>query len=157
MTTVEILEIEFESIRLDLIKKHDELGMRSSGQWADSLQSTVKEKGSSTIAKIEGVHYTEQLQFGRRPGKFPPIKAIEDWIVNKGIQPIEENISISSLAFLIARKIAQEGTTYFQQGGTDLIDSVINARRIQDILDKVTEINVSAIVTGFVEQLKQVA
>ena len=100
--------------------------------------------------------YTEQLIFGRRPGKFPPIAAIEKWIMDKGIT-LEGKITASSLAFLIARKIAKEGTKYFQQGGTDLIESVITPQRIQSIISKVKEINVTIVSRGLVEQLKKVA
>lgn len=129
-----ILLQEFEAIKRDLITRHDELGMRASGQWARSLQVTATE----TRAILSGLAYTQQLATGREPGKFPPIAAIEKWIVDKGIAAqVEPNLSISSLAFLIARKIAREGTEYFKQGGTDLIDSVITPQRIQGIIDKV--------------------
>lgn len=39
--------------------------------------------------------------------KFPPVSAIEDWIVNKGL-PVESN-KLPNVAFLIARKIAMDG------------------------------------------------
>ena len=44
MTTADILKIEFESIKVDLIKKYDELNMRASGDWANSLESVIEEK-----------------------------------------------------------------------------------------------------------------
>lgn len=149
----QILEREFEAIRVDLIKKYDELGMRASGQWANTLETRV----SGLTAKLFGQSYTEQLVFGRKPGKFPPIGVIEQWIKDKGIKPIEENIKISSLAFLIARAISEKGTQYFQQGGTDLIDSVITPKRIQDIIDKVSVFYVNEFVLRFTNEFKTIA
>ena len=156
MTTAEILEREFESIKDDLIKRHNELGMKASGLWESELNVEISESDSTTIATLSGLNYTEQLVYGRKPGKFPPIKAIEQWIIDKGIQ-LENNIKASSLAFLIARKIAKEGTKYFQNGGTDLIESVVTPERIQSIINQVKEINVVTMTKGLIEQLKQVA
>lgn len=157
MTTADILKIEFESIKADLIKKHDELNQRASGEWAESLESVISESEHITNIKLYGNAYTEQLVNGRKPGKFPPIKAIEKWIYDKGISAVGKDISISSLAFLIARKIANEGTKIYQKGGTDLISSVITPERIQRIINQVSEINLTVIVNGMIEQLKEVA
>lgn len=141
-----------EAIKTELVAKYDELGMRASGEWEQSLE--VKVSGLSGI--ITGSHYTEQLVNGREPGKFPPIKAIRQWILEKPIHFVGK-IKLSSLAFLIARKIANDGTKYYQQGGTDLIESVITPERIQQIIDDVSFFQVNEFtseVTGFLEQLK---
>lgn len=149
-----ILKKEFDKLSDDLTKRHIELGMRSSGNWAQEKIVEASEGGSVLTARIEAPKYTEQLQFGRKPGKFPPLAAIEQWINDKGITP---DIPIRSLAFLIARKIANEGTQYFKDGGTDLIDSVVTPQRIDSIIAQVGIINVDAIVSGFVKELKKVA
>ena len=86
--------------------KHDQLKMRASGEWADSWSVETTKSDAKSVARLVGEKYTEQLVFGRRPGKFPPVKAIEQWIIDKGIQPMDDNLKVSSLAFLIARKIA---------------------------------------------------
>ena len=146
-----ILETEFAKIREELIAKHHELGMPASGQWEESLEVEVHRLN----ATILGEHYTEQLVNGREPGKFPPIAAIRQWIIDKPIHFVGK-ISISSLAFLIARKIAREGTQYFQQGGTDLIEAVITPERIQGIIDQVTEFYIDTFtteITGFLKKL----
>lgn len=153
MTATEILDKEFNLIKDDLIKKYDELGMRASGQWAKTLN--VQTSGLTT--KLFGQSYTEQLVFGRKPGKFPPIALIEQWIHDKGIKPIEENMKISTLAFLIARKISEDGTQYFQQGGTELIDSVITPARIQSIINKVSVFQINEFVLRFTNELKTLA
>ena len=132
------LQEEFDSLKVDLIAKHNELGMKASGNWRDSLN--VEAKGLT--AAIYGENYTEQLVEGRAPGKFPPIAAITQWIEDKGITPFD-SISISSLAFLIARKIAKSGTQYYQDGGTELVSAVITPQRIQQIIDNVSEFSIN--------------
>tara|TARA_R110002167_G_scaffold81296_2_gene222669 strand:+ start:4291 stop:4758 length:468 start_codon:yes stop_codon:yes gene_type:complete len=147
----QILSDEFEQIRFDLIKRYDELGMRASGDFEKSLE--VKQNKLS--AELWGNHYIEQLVNGREPGKFPPIAAIEKWIGDKGISAFD--ISVSSLAFLIARKIAREGTEIFKKGGTDLVDSVITPERIQGIIDKVGRFYINEFTLNITNILKEVA
>ena len=76
------------------------------------------------------------------------------WIQDKRIT---SDIPTRSLAFLIARKISEDGTRYLQRGGTDLIDSVITPQRIDEIVDKVGLIYVDVIVKGLVAELEKLA
>ena len=153
MTGQEILQKELEKIRQELIQKHLQLGMKASGAWVESVevQTSGSDKGAS--GKILANHYTKQLVEGRPPTSTtspssPTLKeVIEQWIIDKGITPIEQNMKISSLAFLIARKIHREGTQYFKDGGIDLVDAVITSARLQEIINKVTEFHVSRVVS----------
>lgn len=147
----EILQREFELLKDDLIAKHQELGMPASGNWERELEVRVERLSASIV----GTPYTEQLVNGRAPGKFPPVAAIRQWIIDKPIHFVGK-IKLSSLAFLIARKIANDGTKYFQQGGTDLIEAVITPERIQSIIDKVSEFYIDTFTTeisGFLKKL----
>lgn len=123
-----ILTQELEKLKQELIDKHLALGMKASGNWIESLFVEVNDDGGI----IWGTDYTKQLVEGRPPGKFPPIKAIEKWIYDKGIT---SEIPFSSLAFLIARKIAEQGTDYYIKGGTDLISGVITDARVKGLVD----------------------
>lgn len=101
---------------LDGIKKvyqdrQKEQGIRSSGKSADSLRTESNESSG----KLYGAKYFYQQKFGRKPGKFPPISDILDWIRSKGITPRDTKTSERQLAFLFARKIAQKGTDVFQR------------------------------------------
>jgi hypothetical protein len=129
LQVADILKEEFELLKTDLIKRHNELGMKASGEWERSLEVTA----TSNKAVLTGLKYSEQLEFGRRAGKQPPSKAIEQWIKDKGIQ---SKISVTSLAFLIARKIAREGWKREKFGGVELISQVVTPQRIQSIIDK---------------------
>lgn len=138
MTVEEIIENEFALLKNELIAKYDEKGMRASSEWANSLEEEYSFSLEKLNAKILGLEYSEQLESGRLPGKQPPIAAIEKWIHDKGIAArIEGEITVSSLAFLIARKIGREGWKREQYGGVELISEVVTPERIQRIIDKV--------------------
>jgi len=90
----DILKEEFGLLKDELIKKYDELGMRASGNWANSIEEVY----SPLSAKLIGENYSEQLEFGRKAGKQPPSQAIEQWIRDKGLMNrIVGKISISSI------------------------------------------------------------
>lgn len=129
-----ILSREFENLKKDLIIAYDAKGMRASGKFADTLEVQV----TGLTAKLFGEDYSQQLETGRKAGRFPPINAIEQWIKDKGIaNRIQGEISISSLAFLIARKIARNGWKREEHGGVQLISEVVTDARIQKIIDEV--------------------
>ncbi len=132
---------EFEALKKELIARHDELGMRASGQWAESL--TVEASENSAV--ITQTAYGDALENGRKPGRQPPSEAIEQWLRDKGIaERLEKEIAVSSLAFLIARKIGREGWNRKDNGGTQLISSVITPQRMQQIIDTIGESRLSA-------------
>lgn len=100
--------------------------VNSSGNLAESVRYEV----SDGVLRIYAAHYIFQIENGRRPGKFPPISAIEKWIDEKPItiQPDDKGriLPKKSLAFLIARKISRQGTEIFKQGGSNLIADILN-------------------------------
>ena len=149
-----VLSKEFELLKNDLIKAYDAKGMRASGKFAESLE--VKVQGLT--AQLWGEDYAQQLETGRKSGKFPPINAIEQWIKDKGIaNQIQGQISISSLAFLIARKIANEGWKRQEYGGVELISSVVTDERIQKIIDEVGAEQAMIYTTEIITMVKQIA
>jgi hypothetical protein len=129
MSVIDSIRLELEDIKKELIAKYDEKGMRASGRFADNLNVVM----SGISGAIFGEDYSEQLEKGRRPGGFPPISAIEQWIRDKRIQ---SEIKVSSLAFLIARKIAREGWDRQGYGGVNLISEVLTPARIEKIYNK---------------------
>lgn len=70
---------------------------------------------SDTVFEIEfnAPAYWYYANYGRGPGKFPPINKIEDWIKRRKIAPYPTKSgripTRPQLAYLIARKIAREG------------------------------------------------
>lgn len=127
-----IIQQEMESLKADIIAVYEASGKKVSGEFAKGLEVNY----SPDSARLTGYVYLA----GRKAGKFPPIEAIEKWIIAKGISPIEKNMKISTLAFLIARKIARNGTK--KENHLAIYDQVITPQRIDEIFEKINKINV---------------
>lgn len=88
-------------------------GKKASGALISSITpQKISINGGTYTASISLVDYWKWVENGRRPGKFPPVKAIVEWIREKPILPREVNglkPTTDQLAFLIGRKIATEG------------------------------------------------
>jgi hypothetical protein len=127
----EALRSEFEKLKQDLIIKHDEKGMRASGEFAESLEVISGENNVSLF----GAGHAVQLEQGRGAtqsgaSSTPTLREqIRQWIDDKGIQ---SDISKDSLAFLIARKIHAEG---WDRKDVNLISEVITPERVDQIIE----------------------
>ena len=93
--------------------------INASGKLERSVRYDVKDG----VLRVYSLNYIYYIEKGRKPGKRPPRSAIRQWIDDKGITP--DGISKDSLAFLIQRKIGEEGTTIYKQGGSKLVADVI--------------------------------
>lgn len=85
---------------------------------APRMLDKYKELGNTenvtvTVGELEvSLHlpeYWKYIEYGRGPGKFPPIEAIQNWMTAKHIVPREDR-TVPQVSYLIARKIAREGT-----------------------------------------------
>jgi len=100
-----------------------------------NLVNSIRYEVTDNSLTIYALGYEAFLQKGRKPGGAPPISAILQWIDAKGIVSYD-GISRESLAFLIARAIARNGTTIYQKyGGNDsgLFADVINTNLLIEI------------------------
>lgn len=101
-----------------------------------ALVNSLRYEATDTNLKVFANDYIYELQFGRKPGIAPPRAVIRKWITDKGILPQPNDkgktISLDSLAFLIQRKIGEKGTLIYQQGGSDLLSSIINTEAIEN-------------------------
>lgn len=85
-----------------LVEDYERKGLRASGMTADLLKVT----GSGNKWALQTPDYLIFEILGRGPGNMPPVEAIKEWAVSKGIQ--------QKFAWPIAKKIAQEGTRIFK-------------------------------------------
>ena len=104
---------------------------KASGQLLNSITSEIKVGGEQFTVVLNLVDYWKYVEEGRKPGKFPPPKAILKWITVKPVipRPIHGKLPTKQqLAFLIGRKIATEGI----EAGHQLRDTVtaLNAEYI---------------------------
>lgn len=133
LTDKQILDQFFTTLRDDVILNAHTQKRTASGNAERSLRiETGEEEGKL----IDGSGYIiwgwEQ---GRGPGGMPPVNRIEQWIRDKGIA-IVGNISIHSLAFLIARKIKERGTVLYQLGGNSgVLSNAITQQRVESLTE----------------------
>jgi hypothetical protein len=106
---------------------------------SEKLVNSVEIEYHETGFRILANHYIYYLIYGRKPGRFPNITAIKDWIVDRGIKT---ELPINSLAFLIARKISEEGNSVWQKfHGADsgLLSDALSDSRINAFFDGLGE------------------
>ncbi|MEC4050657.1 hypothetical protein OX284_014555 [Flavobacterium sp. SUN046] len=146
-----------ERLRLKLIAKYDELGLRASGDYADELEAEV----NPNKIIMWGASHSYYMENGRGSGKFPPISAIEDWIDTKKNLPDVFREKKKQFAFLIARKIAKEGITVpnsFNKG--NVISAVVEdflANDIHEMLEELGDVFLARIKVDIIQLFKQVA
>ena len=86
--------------------------------------SSLEVKGNQLL----GNDYIYYLDQGRRPGRFPPVKNMIEWVNSKlGIQGKEAK----SIAFLVGRKLANEGSEIFKDKSKGI--------RLDELIDETLE------------------
>lgn len=127
----EVEEILNDVVDEFLIPRFDELGMSASGEWLRSLEVVAGANGG----EIKGRHYTEYLAKGRPPSdKLPPVSALESWVNDKlGITGREAN----SIAWGIAKKIQKEGSKWYIQKGSNLLEVLQEPKTIEFIKKRI--------------------
>jgi hypothetical protein len=129
MIREEAVQIFLNKVRLAYVDDQKAKGIVSSGKSAESLKTTV----SPTLGQLLGAAYFTQQKLGRRPGKFPPIEAIIQWLKDKKTFNVEgdKGPSLKSLAFLIARKISKQGTDIYlkKRPALSVEDKILEARK----------------------------
>jgi len=88
-------------------------GKKASGNLIKSIGNVnITFQNGQINGEISLASYWKYVEYGRRPGKFPPPDSILDWVKIKPVIPRPNNnipTSQNQLAFLIGRKIAREG------------------------------------------------
>ncbi|MDI9256330.1 hypothetical protein [Flavobacterium sedimenticola] len=139
MTKDEIYHKYLERLRLKLIAKYEQLGLRASGKYERELEADVQ--GDKLI--MYGAFHSQFMEHGREPGKYPPRKAIEEWIETKSTLPAVFRENKKQFAFLVARKIAKEGIKVpneFNAG--EVISSVVEDFLANDVYEMIEELGV---------------
>lgn len=101
-------------------------------------ESDFEDGQPNLVVDFGNADYWEYINYGRKPGRYPPLFAIDKWVRQKpGISGIRDEkgrfIKRKSLVFLIRRSIAQYG--YY---GIQFLDNAVN-ETIEQITDKLGE------------------
>lgn len=120
----------------DMYKQNlEDSGRRATGSLITSVSSNVVVDGNEFAIDLQLEDYWKYVENGRGPGKFPPPDKILQWIRVKPIlpQPMSNGKlpTEKQLAFLIGRKIANEGF----EGTNDLDNTMEEVDYEQIILD----------------------
>lgn len=114
------------------------------------LYESIYYKVENNVLRVYAEDYIYYLQYGRKPTQTQKSSGktlreiIREWIDIKSISP-KDGISKDSLAFLISRKIHNEGTLIYRQGGSTLLTDIINAESIREWRDEISAILVTQI------------
>jgi hypothetical protein len=97
---LEIFGTEYINELTAQLRKSDK---NASGNLIRSLETKIIKTGFGTeyTLEIRGADYLEFVDRGRKPGKQPPLRAIQKWTKIKGINP--------KAAYPIARSIGENG------------------------------------------------
>lgn len=98
-----------------IVERYDELNMRASGKWADSLE--IKVEGLKGL--ILGEDYTKYLTQGRPPGTDPPVPVIFQWMKDKKTFRGPKTLG---RAIAISKSIGNRGTSWYRKGGSNLLE-----------------------------------
>ena len=89
----------------------------NNGELYRTISYSVSTGTGGWVISVSLADYWRYIEYGRRPGKMPPVSAIENWIKVKQIVPHSMTLksgktvipTIPQLSFLIARSIGQRG------------------------------------------------
>ena len=116
---------ELQQVLQDYAKEAEEIykyqislgGKNASRKLTDTIKSNIIVGDQAYEVSLTLQEYWKYIESGRAPGKFPPVKALLDWISVKPIIPRPDaNGRIPTpkqLSFLIGRKIKEEGIKPF--------------------------------------------
>lgn len=153
-----------ENLRLKLIAKYIELGLKASGSYEDELEAEV----SPNKLIMWGAGHSYFMENGRSSGKFPPYNPetgtfdeISEWVDNKGILPNDFKENKKGFVYLVARKIATEGIEVpnkYNKG--NVVSAVVDdflANDINEMLEELGEVFLARIKVDILKLFKEVA
>tara|TARA_X000000368_G_scaffold97531_3_gene74977 strand:- start:6636 stop:7082 length:447 start_codon:yes stop_codon:yes gene_type:complete len=136
----EILEKYKNTIVSQLKSRITSDGKIATGDLHNSISGIVEGKSISIFAS----EYWYVVNYGRKPGsKRPPIRPILDWMKVKGIKDEGGERKTKSLAWVIAKKIGDEGiqgTNFFWETINSIVPLItkdIEQSYLKDINDQI--------------------
>ena len=108
---------DFGKVIIDNYKSQLEAEQMNNGELYRTISYSVSTGTGGWVISVSLADYWKYIEYGRRPGKMPPVSAIENWINVKQIIPHSMTLksgktvipTIPQLSFLIARSIGRRG------------------------------------------------
>lgn len=126
--TRSILVDELEKLRIRIANNIRDKGMTASGLTESSMHVEMSSEGALEKGVLYGRKAIRTLERGRKPGNVPKdfYEIIKQWVIDKGAWAFDTVASRNSFAYLVARKIAKDGTKLYREGGqSDVYSSEI--------------------------------
>ncbi len=155
ITAREVFEQFSGSSIAEIQGKMGSTGANASGETSRSLRMEI----SDYELTIYGSEIFRYVETGRGPSRKRGsgeslYERIKQWIKDKGITP-DGDISDDSLAFLIARKIHNEGTVIYRTNSPrDIFSSVLDENKIRSLVDVISENSRNMITSDIVRAFK---
>ena len=108
---------DFGKFIITTYKSQLEAEQMNNGELYKTISYSVSTGTGGWVVSVSLENYWKYIEYGRRPGKMPPVSAIENWINVKQIIPHSMTLksgktvipTIPQLSFLIARSIGRRG------------------------------------------------
>ena len=108
---------DFGNFIITNYKSQLEAEQMNNGELYRTISYSVSTGTGGWVISVSLADYWKYVEYGRRPGKMPPVSAIEHWINVKQIIPHSMTLksgktvipTIPQLSFLIARSIGRRG------------------------------------------------
>ena len=130
-----IIEDWINNVQIDLISNYNQMGLKASGKWANTLENETKETQKGYSTSISGQRYTGALVLGRKPNTNQ--ENLKEWIGWAGSTFIAEWVKNKGLTlnpYAVAGKIAKQGITVpntYNDG--ELLSRVVTKQRVDEL------------------------
>lgn len=110
MENIDILKQIIEKFQAYYKQMIVDSGHNASGQLGDTQSFEIDYSNNTWSITLKMADYWKYLEYGRRPGKMPPVDKILEWInVRKILPRNNKKLPQKSLAFAISKSIAKKG------------------------------------------------
>lgn len=135
MSYKKIIEDWINNVQVDLISNYNQMGLKASGKWANTLESKINETQIGYSAAILGQRYTGALVEGRRPNTNQEnIKAWIGWSGSTFIAEWVKNKGLTLNPYAVAGKIAKQGIKVPNQyNDGELLSKVVTKNRVEEL------------------------
>jgi hypothetical protein len=133
MTNEEALIQFFNAVIIDVKRTMEDKNLNASGVTAESLGYEV----SGDSGQLNGSTNFYWLEYGRGPGKMPPIQSMEDWIRVRGFSDYDP--------WAVAKSIAANGTLIYRDKTKGVSIGAIATKYIPALLKNITQSTVLGI------------
>jgi len=146
---------------VNLLKQyHVEAGQKASGKSYSEFKYTMAETDKEIILTVLGADYVEYLDRGRGTGKQTPIDVLLAWMRVKGVAQSLSEQGQRGVAFVIARKHAQEGSVQSRTGRTrngfaNPVTKAVEQSRINTLSKSIEDNLITSVESETLRQFKQ--